>query len=125
MVRFSRRGEPATEFERALVANADDGACREQVAMFLDLARRIGVDALLAVFDELGDLRVNVPSRATWFGVLWRQQRDAEIFRRLANGDSTYEIANSLGLSVRTVQHIAQRNHSADDARSSVVDARA
>lgn len=125
MARFSRRGERATEFERALVAVADADTCRGTSALFLELARRIGVDALLVVFDEVGGEKLHIPTREWFVGELWRKQRDAEILRRLAGGEAAQSVADDFGVHERTVQRVAQR-HGVDDAPpDAVIEARA
>lgn len=125
MVRFSRRGERATEFERTLVAGANDDMRRETSSLFLGLARRIGVDALLAVFDEIGGEKVHVPTRESFFTALWQVERDAEIHRRLASGESPRVIADDFGLACRTVRHIRQSNRTDDVAATDMVEGRA
>lgn len=109
---FSKRGEACTPFERALVASEWSGS--DGTGVWLGLIGRIGLDAMLAVFDELGSEKVHVPTREHFFAALWRVQRDAEIRRRLAAGEGVAVIAADFHLSSRAVYGI--RN--AEDAGS-------
>jgi hypothetical protein len=122
MDQFSRRGERATCFERTLVAGSDHSALTEMGSLFLRLAQRIGIDALAVVLDEIGGEKIHIPSREFFFHALFRQQRDEEITRRLANGESAIVIGLDLGIAQRTVQHIAQRHRSDDAAPPEMVD---
>lgn len=121
MGEFSRRGEACTAFERALVSAAD--ARSESLAVWLGLIGRVGLDAILALFDELGSEKVHVPTREHFFSALFRVQRDDEIRRRLAAGESVAVVAADFHLSLRSVYGI--RNCEDADARANVVKGRA
>lgn len=98
MRKFSRRGERVTDFERTLIAECDDSR-----SAFLDLARRIGIDALVVVLDEFASEKIHVPTRESFFAGLYRRLRDEEILRRLANGEHADDIADDIGCSRSTV----------------------
>lgn len=98
MRKFSQRGERVTDFERMLIAE-----CADSRSVFLDLARRIGIDALVVVLDEFATEKIHIPTREWFFESLYRPRRDDEILRRLANGESADDIARVLGISRRTV----------------------
>ena len=114
MRQFSRRGERVTDFERALVAEADVSTLSGMRPTMLELARRIGIDALAAVFDEIGSEKVHIPTREGFFEALFKQRRDADIVRRLANGEPAESIGRLYGLHPNTVWHIGR--HSVSDA---------
>lgn len=122
MIRFSRRGERVTDFERLLVSGCDVIALTDIRAVWLSIARRIGVEQLAIVLDELGTEKVHVPSRENFFGALWQRQRDADIVRRLAGGEPPATLAREYGMSVRMVRHVAQRSRQDDAAGAGVVE---
>ncbi len=122
MIRFSRRGDRVTDFERLLVSECDVIALTDIRAVWLSIARRIGIDQLAIVLDELGTEKVHVPSRENFFGMLWQRQRDAEIVRRLGNGEPAADIARDYGMSVRVVRHVGQRSRQDDAARPGMVE---
>jgi hypothetical protein len=124
MAQFSRRGERVTDFERALVAESNAGALSEMRTLFLDLARRIGIDALAAVFDEVGGEKIHFPTREFFFSTLFRQQRDADIVRRLANGEPAESIGRDYDIHPNTVWHVGRHSKPDDVVRSRMVDGR-
>lgn len=123
MVRFSRRGERVTDFERQLVAECGAAQLTEAKTLWLELARRIGVEALACVFDEVGGEKMHMPTRENFFRALYHQQRNAEIIRRLACGDSAELIGTDLGLTARMVRYIGRGSVSDDVALDGVIEA--
>lgn len=114
MAQFSRRGERVTDFERTLIAGADATALTEMRTLFMGLAQRIGIDALAVFFDEIGGEKIHFPTREFFFTTLFRQQRDADIVRRLANGEPARAIARLYGLHENTVWHIGRHSNPDD-----------
>lgn len=116
MPKFSGRGERVTDFERALIAECDDSR-----SVFLDLAKRIGIDALVVVLDEFATEKIHIPTRESFFGGLYKHLRDDDILRRLANGESHPQIIRELGVSRRTifrVQRAGRRGTRPSDIRA-------
>lgn len=109
MAEFSGRGEECTPFERALLElDVPVGAIAEGLEAWADLARQIGLPALLKVLDHLGGEKPHVPTRKHFFEGLWRHARDAEIRRQLAAGASPAEVAECYALSARMVRRIGR-----------------
>jgi len=95
---FSTRGEPATEFERALVANCAMEFPESMSDIWVVIARRIGVDALVVILDEIGMEKIHVPSRTQFFLSLYRPHRNRLIREMAAAGMSHRQIAKQFGL---------------------------
>lgn len=104
---FSRKGQACTEFERALVAKTTT-AC-DGYALWIDLAKRIGVDQIAAIMDEVGGEKVHVPKRAAFFSGLFAEARRCEIERRLGNGENPTAIARDYGMSRQAVSNMRHR----------------
>lgn len=121
-MKFSRRGDGVTADERALVAEASAEHLTDIRAVWLHLAHRIGIDSLAVVFDEFGSEKIHVPTRAAFFAALYQRQRDAEILRRLANGDPPHQVARDFELTTRAVQYLATRNTQDAVSQATVVD---
>ncbi|MEN6538940.1 MAG: hypothetical protein ABFC67_04945 [Mizugakiibacter sp.] len=103
-IRFSQRGDRPTTFERGLVSEAPTCLLTETRQLWLLIAERIGLEALLVVLDEIGGEKVHVPTRADFFGALWRPVRDAEIRRLKGQGFGAKRIAKELGMTRSAVQ---------------------
>ena len=106
---FSRRGEPATAFERELVHRYQPSRSETEQEVWMDLSRRIGLDELLLLFDMLGARKVWIPSRETFVRWVWVDLRDAEIRRLRAEGHSLRNIAAAVGVENRTVTRVLHR----------------
>lgn len=106
---FSLPGEAPTQFERDLLAGVEVGTPTTGQQLWLLLAKRIGVDQLMAVLDEFGDTHVWVPSRGALLLSVWTPVRDREIARLQAQeGLSQRAIARRMGVSQRTVLRALQ-----------------
>jgi hypothetical protein len=106
---FSRRGEPATAFERELVQRCQPSRPETEQELWMELSRRIGLDELLLLFDMLGARKVWVPSRETFVRWAWVDLRDAEIRRLRTEGRSLRSIAAAMGVDNRTVTRVLHR----------------
>lgn len=106
---FSRRGEPATAFERQLVQCCQPSRPETEQELWMELSRRIGLDGLLLLFDLVGGRKVWIPSRETFVRWAWVDQRDAEIHRLRAHGRSLREIGAAVGVDQRTVTRVLHR----------------
>lgn len=97
---FSRRGEPATEFERALLSGSDVSTPTTIRQLWQMLAQVVGADRLFTVLDEFGDTVVWVPSRSGLINQLWIEVRNREIrCRRELHGESLASLARHFGMS--------------------------
>lgn len=96
--RFSRMGDPPTQFETELLCVAD------QSDPWVLIGQRIGIHALFVLLDEIGGEKVNVPQRENFQRRLFRPVRDTEI-RALKEhyGFTNAEIAERTGLSRQSV----------------------
>lgn len=109
---FSRRGEPATPFERELLSSAPVGEPTNAQQLWLVIARRIGMDELMVMLDEFGDAHVWVPTRSRLVQNLWGDVRDAEICRlRDVHGMSLTSIAKRMQVSRTTVGRVVRARH--------------
>ena len=106
---FSRRGEPATAFERELVQRCQPSRPETEQELWMELSRRIDLDGLLLLFDLLGARKVWVPSRETFIRWAWVDQRNAEIHRLRAQGRSLREIGSAVGVDQRTITRVLHR----------------
>lgn len=111
---FSRKGHACTAFERALV-DAASTEC-EGHALWVALARRIGVDQVAAIMDEVGGEKVHVPTRGSFFEGLFAAVRRTEIARRLANGENPTAVGRDYGMSRQAVSNIRNRLRRATSA---------
>lgn len=107
MGQFSRRGERVTDFERGLIECAAECSSEAQ-GIWRTLARRIGVDALAVLMDEVGGEKIHVPTREYFFAELFRKMRDADIVRRLAKGEPAETIAKDYGVHKNTIWNVAR-----------------
>lgn len=111
--RFSRPGDPPTEYEIQLLEAANDGdndwllVARQ---LMRNLGARQGATALLVVLDALGTEKTHVPARGMLFRMLYLPQRNAEIVRRLEAGDAPADVARDVGVSPRRVRQIGKRS---------------
>lgn len=104
---FSRRGEAPTSFERELLANHGQHAPRTDDDLWMLLAQRIGLENLMAVLDEVGGIKLWVPTREQLVRRVWVDLRDREIRRlRQEHHLSTCEISARLGVNPRTVRRV-------------------
>ena len=106
---FSRRGEPATAFERELVQRCQPTRPETEQEVWMELSRRIGLDGLLLLFDMLGGRKAWIPSRETFVRWAWVDQRDAEIHRLRALGRSLRDIGAAVGVDQRTITRVLHR----------------
>jgi hypothetical protein len=101
---FSERGDAPTDYERALVAKCGDDEPRHVRQLWLLIAKRVGVDALCVLLDELGGIaNLSAPSRRAFFADLARAARNSEILERAERKEGPTAIAKSLGVHRRTV----------------------
>jgi len=105
MTDFSHRGEPVTVFEMRLVSEAAINPRPEKTSeLWIAIAKRIGIDNLAIILDELGTEKVHVPSREEFFAALYRPLRNRQIVdMRQATGASLREIGKSFGLTHKAV----------------------
>lgn len=102
---FSRPGEPVTDLERAIVAEASVDPCPTNAMVVL--AARIGIDALAAVLDELGGQKAHIPTRQDFFRALYVPRRDRHVRELSASGRfGDDELARLFGLSRRHLRRI-------------------
>jgi hypothetical protein len=106
---FSRRGEPATPFERELLQHRGTPPAHSEQELWVELVQRVGLDALLHIFDDMGGRKVWIPTRETFIRLVWSDLRDAEIHRLHAASMTINQIATRMGLNQRTVRHVVQR----------------
>jgi hypothetical protein len=94
-------------FERDLLAHHGEHAPRTSDDLWLVLVKRIGIDALLVVLDEIGGLKVWAPTRTQLVRRVWLDLRDREIRRLRTDGRlSTSEISAAMGVNPRTVRRV-------------------
>lgn len=104
MTEFSRRGEAVTAFERSLVEQSAMDRPTRDADLWICIAKRIGVDNLVAVLDELGGEKVHVPTRSSFFAALYRPVRNRQIAdMRSQTGASLRAIGRELNLSATAV----------------------
>lgn len=104
---FSRRGESATAFERELLTHHAHHAPRTGDDLWFVLVKRIGIDALMGMLDEIGGLKVWVPTRQQLVRRVWLDLRDREILRlRTEKRMTTCEISAAMGVNPRTVRRV-------------------
>lgn len=106
---FSRRGESATPFERELMDQPDIRGLQSEQELWVDLAKRVGLDNLLLIFDEMGGRKVWIPTREKFVHLAWSEIRNREIHRLHAQRLSIGEISRAMGVDKRTVRHVVQR----------------
>lgn len=104
---FSRPGESPTAFERQLLENADVHHPATAQELWLLIAKRAGLDALMVVFDEFGNGAMWVPSRRTFFNSLCGPLLEQMIVTLTEQQVSQREIARRLRMSHTQVQRIA------------------
>lgn len=106
---FSDPGETPTDFEREMFARAVDRPARDIDDLWLLLARRIGLEAVCVVLDELGGDEVRVPTRSTFMQRLWKPHRNARIEQLLSEGHRQCEVAKTLNTSRHVVNRVRAR----------------
>lgn len=109
--RFSRRGQPVTEFEVELLLDASPDITWVDVAQVLmrELGPKVGANALAIVLDTVGTEKLHVPGRELLFQRLYRPVRDREILR-LAETESLGAISTSAKVSRGRVRQILKRS---------------
>lgn len=126
--RFSRPGDPPTEFEvRLLQAAAGDNDWLVVARDLMDsLGPVAGAAALLVVLDALSSEKIHVTTRAMLFRGLYLPHRNAEILR-LLESKPVAEVAALVGLSPRSIRHIRtlSRKRSGRRSRCNPVSSRA
>lgn len=113
LVRFSRPGDPPTEFERELLARADSESSWVAIGQRLmrELGPEVGANAWAIVMDEIGRQHLFVPARRTQFEALWRDERNSLILALCARPDWTIaEIARHLGVTQHLVRQVRSRD---------------
>lgn len=115
MREIGQRGDPCTDTERQLAAQAESGCPADATGQWLLLAQRIGLDALVAIFDEFGGEKIHIPQRSNFFEALYRPIRNARVHELRAQGYSASEIASKTGLDRRRVWEALSGR--ADDGR--------
>lgn len=81
--------------------------------LWICIAKRIGIDALVVVLDELGGEKIHVPARESFFAALYRPVRNRQIAdMRQTTGASLRAIGRVVNLSAPAVQRALE----ADDA---------
>jgi len=123
MHEFSSRGEPVTDFERDLVARCAMEFPESMSDLWVVIARRIGVEALVVVLDEIGREKIHVPSREQFFAALYRPVRDRQVCE-LAMHASLREVGERFGLSQQAVNKIVRKASADDGQRANMVRAR-
>lgn len=103
MTEFSRRGEAVTTFERTLVEQAPTDRPDRDADVWVCIAKRIGIENLVAVFDEFGTYKIYVPTRESFFGALYRPVRNRQIADMRQRGSSLRDIGRALNLSATAV----------------------
>lgn len=106
---FSERGEKPTVYECDLLAQCCEPDPRMVRQLWINIAQRIGIQALCVVLDELGgDPYVSLPSRRMFFQDLHRARRNAQIVAMAASMDpltrgARTSIARAMRVHRRTV----------------------
>lgn len=111
--KFSRPGEPVTDFEIQLLERAPKGAHWVAVGQRLvtELGRKPGAIAWAILMDEMGGEKAFVPSRHRQFLALWRAERNELVLSLSARPDWTdAEIARQLRIDVSLVRKIRSRD---------------
>lgn len=105
MDQFSSSGKPTTIFESQLLAEAMISTTECIHDVWVQIGRRIGIDHLAVVLDELGGQKASVPTRSEFFSTLARPLRNRAI-RDMRNktGASLREIAEAFSVSHDTVK---------------------
>ena len=112
---FSRRGEPVTVFEAQLVAESVIARPERISELWVQIARRIGVDNLALILDEIGGEKVHVPTREEFFAALYRPLRNRQIVdMRHETGRSLREIGKFFNLTHKAVALVLES--ATDDA---------
>ena len=106
MIEHGSRGDPASTVEAELVGTAIDRRLADSTLQWVELAKRIGVHALVAIFDEFGGEKIHIPSRRAFFEALYRPIRDARIHALRAQGLSCVEIAGQVGVTEMRVSQV-------------------
>lgn len=113
MTEFSRRGESVTAFERELVERTPTIRPERDADLWICIAKRIGIENLVIVMDELGGEKVHVPTRENFFAALYRPVRNRQIAdMQQSTGASLRDLGRAFNLSPTAVQ----RALVADDA---------
>jgi|APThiThiocy_ev2_2_1041544.scaffolds.fasta_scaffold05953_8 hypothetical protein len=107
---FSRPGEAPTAFERQLLDAAAVHHPSTTQELWLLIAQRAGLEALMVVLDEFGNGAVWVPSRRTFFNALGGPTLENMITTLLDQDVSQREIARRMCMSHTQVQRIAARH---------------
>jgi hypothetical protein len=107
---FSRRGEAPTAFERGLLDSVHVRDPETTQDLWLLVAQRAGLDALMLVLDEFGNGPVWVPTRRTFFNALCAPAVERMIVTMIDQHVSRREIARRLNMSHTQVQRIAARH---------------
>ncbi|MBR0346023.1 MAG: hypothetical protein IJI03_12275 [Rudaea sp.] len=122
--RFSARGERVTEFERQLVEQCGMEFPESMSDVWVVIARRVGVDALVVVLDEIGEEKIHVPGRLQFFDALYRPFRNRTIRELHASGISMRELATRFHMTPQRVGAIVSGSESDDRLGGSVILAR-
>src|SRR5690348_16540728 len=100
MTEFSRRGESVTDFERELVEQTPMIRPERDADLWICIAKRIGIENLVVVMDELGGEKVHIPTRENFFAALYRPLRNRQMAdMRQSTGASLRDIGRAFGVS--------------------------
>ncbi len=99
-------GAPPTAEELELIGRADTARVSDAVGQWALLAKRVGLGAVFAVFDEFAGEKILIPTRSGFVDALWRPERDAQMFALAASGKGFSEIAREMACSRQLVHHV-------------------
>lgn len=110
MTEPSRRGRPPTSLERECVERANVDAHDGPTSTWLRIAKRYGLEPVLAVLDEWGGEKLRVITRENFLREILRPLLYATIVERSKAGDDVPKIARELHVSRRTVYRVLRRS---------------
>ena len=97
--RFSKQGQPATDFERDLLLQSQ--ALEDP---WVEIAQIIGLDAALAVMDRFERCLLSCPSRTAFITRMHRVWLDIETLRLRHKGAPNRRIVQQLGVTDRSIR---------------------
>ena len=109
-IRFSAPGDAPTTFEIQLLMTAGPQSWPAQLAqrMATRLGPALAAEMLVLVLDEIGNERIDVPTRRNFFRSLWCKDRDRLIaeLAQPGRGFTKSEIASMLGVRRQHVNRV-------------------
>lgn len=109
-IQFSSQGESPTTFEVQLLMTAGPQSWPGQLAqrMAARLGPALAAEMLVLMLDEMGNERVDVPTRKNFFRALWCRDRDRWIVElaQPGRGFTKSEIAQMLGVRRQHVNRV-------------------